>query len=512
MCQKCGCNTCETDGTALMLNESKAPRTILSEGLKHHIDANKPLTDNFYTAGSRDYFDLIAEARSLYSRGILEFTNKRDIELLTETDQGHFGVYKGKKVPLDFPMLNEKGGDTAWEDDEGNKITLQDILDMTKNVPQKDYPTEKLAKIVLNWDDNPEEVERIEQVEISKQYPILIMVDEGGKIKWILDGNHRAQKALRAKSKTIPAKLIKPSNLDDKAKKVLLGLPMLNEIEIGDRVKIDKAYGGGKGEVKDKKGSFIVVNGKSYHESDVKLINEAELQYPDFDLNKNIKYQDTSISSGMWRYTGTEQGGKGVYRNLNNDQILGFDRSDFDVFRKNLSSHFDFILDELNEVTRYSGFNRNPEDPDSIPFEPTGSVSEFKEELTSLFGKFKGDLRNPEFIKGVAQIMVNWKSLLRSQLEEAKFKGKTVDLNKPTRGDSKKFKVYVNSGKKNADGSIKVKKVNFGHGGTTAKKAGQKTMSIRKSNPKARSAFRARHNCSSPGPKTMARYWSCKKW
>ncbi len=74
--------------------------------------------------------------------------------------------------------------------------------------------------------------------------------------------------------------------------------------------------------------------------------------------------------------------------------------------------------DELEEVTRYSGFTRNPEDPDSIPFEPTGSVDEFREDLRALFGKFKGDLNNPEFIKGVAQIMVNWKPLLRSQLEE----------------------------------------------------------------------------------------------
>ena len=104
------------------------------------------------------------------------------------------------------------------------------------------------------------------------------------------------------------------------------------------------------------------------------------------------------------------------------------------------------------------------------------------------------------------------KEVVESLIDEAKFKGKTVQLNKPTRGDSKKFKVYVNSGKKNADGSIKVKKVNFGHGGTTAKKAGQKTMKIRKSNPKARKAFRARHKCDNPGPKTMARYWSCKKW
>ena len=102
--------------------------------------------------------------------------------------------------------------------------------------------------------------------------------------------------------------------------------------------------------------------------------------------------------------------------------------------------------------------------------------------------------------------------LIDENITEAKYKGRTVTLNKPMRGDSKKFKVYVNSGKKNADGSIKVKKVNFGHGGTTAKKAGQKTMKIRKSNPKARAAFRKRHRCDNTGPKTMARYWSCKKW
>ena len=116
--------------------------------------------------------------------------------------------------------LNESGADTSWEDEDGNKITLQDVLDLTKNIPTKNYPTEKLAKVVLNWDDNPEEVDRISQVEISKQYPILIMVDESGKIQWILDGNHRAQKALRAKAETIPAKLIKPSNLDARAKKI----------------------------------------------------------------------------------------------------------------------------------------------------------------------------------------------------------------------------------------------------------------------------------------------------
>ena len=108
MCD-CGCNTCDTKKPTLMLNENLAPRTILSEGLKHHIDNNKPLTEHLYRAGSRAYFDLFSEARSLYSRGILEFTHEDDISLLTETDLGHFGMFEGKKVPLDFPIeLTEK--------------------------------------------------------------------------------------------------------------------------------------------------------------------------------------------------------------------------------------------------------------------------------------------------------------------------------------------------------------------------------------------------------------------
>ena len=80
---------------------------------------------------------------------------------------------------------------------------------------------------------------------------------------------------------------------------------------------------------------------------------------------------------------------------------------------------------------------------------------------------------------------------------EAEYQGRKVTLNKPTRGDVKKFKVYVKDPK-----TGNVKKVNFG----------DKKMRIKKSNPKRRKSFRARHNCDNPGPKTKARYWSCKKW
>ena len=82
-------------------------------------------------------------------------------------------------------------------------------------------------------------------------------------------------------------------------------------------------------------------------------------------------------------------------------------------------------------------------------------------------------------------------------IEEAEYQGRKVTLNKPMRGDVKKSKVYVKDPK-----TGNVKKVNFG----------DPNMKIRKSNPKARKSFRARHNCDNPGPKTKARYWSCKAW
>lgn len=94
-----------------------------------------------------------------------------------------------------------------------------------------------------------------------------------------------------------------------------------------------------------------------------------------------------------------------------------------------------------------------------------------------------------------------------SGMDEAEYQGRKVPLNKPMRGDQAKFKVYVRDP---ATGNIK--KVNFGHGGKSAKRLGQKTMRIRKSNPKARKSFRARHRCENPGSKLKARYWACRAW
>lgn len=83
------------------------------------------------------------------------------------------------------------------------------------------------------------------------------------------------------------------------------------------------------------------------------------------------------------------------------------------------------------------------------------------------------------------------------KVKEAEYQGRQVPLGKPMKGDVKKSKVYVRNPK-----TGKVIKVNFG----------DKKMKIKKSNPGRRKSFRARHNCANPGPRTKARYWSCRAW
>ena len=111
------------------------------------------------------------------------------------------------------------------------------------------------------------------------------------------------------------------------------------------------------------------------------------------------------------------------------------------------------------------------------------------------------DVENEQDIKEFIQFMREYQQQLSEVdcdcLLEAKYQGRTVPLGKPMQGDSKKFKVYVKNPK-----TGKVVKVNFG----------AKGMNIKKNNPVRRKAFRARHNCDNPGPRTKARYWSCRKW
>jgi len=330
-------------------------------------------------------------------------------------------------------------------------------------------------------------------------------------------------------------------------------------------------------------GEFALYEGESVP-LDLPMLNESDSNYPDFDLNKNIRYQDTSISSGMWRYTGKEQGGKGVYRNLNNGQILGFDRSDFDIFRNNLSSHFD-ISESINEdiydkfldnpsspkgrakslilkftkeygddassmaVDRFASKNNlkpeekyilkyitkndikissQPGGPDFSALNESQAIITFKNDYEVKMNTGEGydddfeyfeagereqvyilDKNNkrvhvefgdgtnayiPTSLISIQDKLLNEDEQLDEKKKAKKKEKKDPPLNKPKRGGSKAYYVYVRDPK-----TKKIKKVSFGSGGLRAK--------IK--NKEARTAFAARHNCKNKKDRTKAGYWSC---
>jgi hypothetical protein len=80
-------------------------------------------------------------------------------------------------------------------------------------------------------------------------------------------------------------------------------------------------------------------------------------------------------------------------------------------------------------------------------------------------------------------------------VQEAEYKGKTVQLNKPKRGGSKKYYVYVKDPK-----TGRVKKISFG----------STELSVKIRDPKRRASFAARHRCADTKDKTSARYWACR--
>lgn len=95
-------------------------------------------------------------------------------------------------------------------------------------------------------------------------------------------------------------------------------------------------------------------------------------------------------------------------------------------------------------------------------------------------------------LKGVGDVYLD--VIYEDSIDEAEYRGKKVKLNKPKRGGSKAYYVYVRDPK-----TKNIKKVSFGSGGLKAKI----------NDPEARKNFASRHNCDQKKDKTKPGYWSC---
>jgi hypothetical protein len=125
--------------------------------------------------------------------------------------------------------------DTSWENEEGDKVTLMDLLNATEDIPVSKVDLEVLKPHLLTWDGDEEERVKIDKADL--QYPILIFVEDDGSFISIIDGHHRAQKAVKNKLGTIKAKVIPINSLPKNIRKVFshMGRQEQNESELTER-------------------------------------------------------------------------------------------------------------------------------------------------------------------------------------------------------------------------------------------------------------------------------------
>lgn len=235
----------------------------------------------------------------------------------------------------------------------------------------------------------------------------------------------------------------------------------------GDRVEIDSSYGGGIGTVVLAKHPFYAIKfdqtgtTDSFHFSDLRPFSDEEEEEKNADidtgLNENVLLHEGIQTSSNLRY------------HLNKNLPLHKN-----IFRYGSDAQLQ-LFKEARDLYNKGLLYLNSQDRWLVENTSIGEYGEFEGKLVSLDVPF-----------------------IEEMLNEAEYKGKDVQLNKPKRGGSKKFYVYVKNPK-----TGKVKKVSFGAAG------GGQNLAVKIKDPKARRAFAARQNCARKKDRITPGYWSC---
>ena len=212
----CGCHSCENVGNpGVVLNESLVKKDILSENLQYHVDNKLPLTENTFRYGSEAFINLWAEARALYLREIIH-VNDDDKEILEETDLGNYGMYEGKKVPLDLPLEEaiikgdfiitngngsylktyRKGGiGSTWVNDKnealifGTKGSASNVIRMFPDKFQRKWKVEKLEQPIEEAAKNKPLNKPMRDSSGGKAYKVYVKDPKTKKVKTVRFGS-----------------------------------------------------------------------------------------------------------------------------------------------------------------------------------------------------------------------------------------------------------------------------------------------------------------------------------
>jgi len=226
-----------------------------------------------------------------------------------------------------------------------------------------------------------------------------------------------------------------------------------------------------------------ITKGKTYHTADKDLREEYPAVRKDKETGLPKKYTTGKTGTDKARAAHFARG-----RKMADDDPRAYKPAPGDSTAKTKESKY------TKKAREIYGENINYELPTTNP-DLSSSRFDGTDELVNIYKSM-----TPGQEPKTKKLIVVIKKTVKEHLNEATYKGKTVKLNKPFRtpGGPKKSAVYVDP-----DGDGKAQIVRFG----------DPNMKIKKNIPARRKSFRARHHCdTNPGPKTKARYWSCRAW
>ena len=446
----CGCNDC--GGKAPILTEGKV-KHLISEGLQYHMDKKISLFESVYRIGSEKHLELIREARALWIRGIIEVSD--DDKGLLETHLGHFGLYEGVEVPLDLPMVNEVEKDINQLKNLSNRKERYNYI--------KNFSKEKLIDIADELYLDYEEYDDIEDK---------VLNSFGESLNEEVDGEGFSDKIIisiiKPEEVSRLSKVLNSNNIPFKTEK--LGKVTMFKFKSYDDI--------------DKVEALISRNridiDEGFYSSPSDLEDSGLNVIPKDQIHAN-KLQDALEDSGLYgewnpregyfffpeKEDGYDQLEMAIQELMDDYNIQGYIEGVFEesLNENNLLRQTNLSSEEYQKAKKLKGFNA-----DDYTFSSDNNLYVKKSSLEERIN-----------------------TILEAK-KKAKSKKKDPPLNKPKRGGSKAYYVYVRDPK-----TKKIKKVSFGSGGLRAK--------IK--NKEARNAFAARHNCKNKKDRTKAGYWSC---
>lgn len=107
------------------LDQLSPSGAALTHGTSYHLGKGIGIDKPIYRPGSPEFFDLVYEMRQLHRGGAYTPRTPWEGEILA-SDLGEWGIYEGKRVPLDFPILIEGG---EWHTPCGTCADYADLIE-----------------------------------------------------------------------------------------------------------------------------------------------------------------------------------------------------------------------------------------------------------------------------------------------------------------------------------------------------------------------------------------------